>query len=95
MAQNDNVIIMDGAGQEITGSQKVKSIRWVAGASSAAGNRCILTESSSGTPSKLMWESIAANANHVESDSNGGSGFAFHNGLRVDTLDAGRVYLYL
>ncbi len=95
LVKNDNVIIMDGTTQELAFPVHIKCIRWVAGASSVAGDDLILVESSMGTITDVIYASVAAGANFVESDSCGGRGFDFRNGIRVDTLDRGKVYLYL
>lgn len=92
---NDNVVILDGATQEIAGPIKVQSIRWVGGASSVADDDLILSESSTGDTSAIVWATTAAGANYVEESSNGGKGFDFRNGVRVNTIDRGKVYLYL
>lgn len=90
----DNVIRMTAAGDELAFHVRVRCIRWVSKAASA-GDDILLVESSIGTITDVLWSSVAAGANYVEADSCGGQGFDFRNGVRVDTIDSGTLYLYL
>lgn len=94
VTKNDTVIIMTAATDQLAFPVQVKSIRWVAKAA-VAGDDIQLVESSIGTITDVLWTSVAAGANYVESDSNGGHGFDFRNGVRVGTIDVGTLYLYL
>jgi len=92
ITKSDNVILLAAAADDLPGMLRVQSIRVVTDGNMAAGDQVILTESSSAA---VMWETVAAGANYTESDSNGGKGFSFRNGLKVGTLENAKVYLYL
>ena len=94
VTKNETVIIMTTAADEIASPLRVKSLRWVS-KSASGGDDIQLVESSLGTITDVIWESVAAGSNYVESDSNGGHGYDFRNGLRIATIDSGTLYLYL
>lgn len=95
VTKNDTVIIMTAATDQLAFPVHIKSIRWVAGASSVAGDSLILVESSIGTITDVLWATVAAGASYVEADSCGGHGFDFRNGVRINTISRGSLYLYL
>ncbi len=66
-----------------TGQLTVTRVRWVG--ASTAGHACILKDGQG----RVRWHSIASGSNYVEGD----SGFAA-NGLIVDTIQSGTLYLY-
>jgi hypothetical protein len=93
--KHHNVIVLSAQDDEITGPLMVASIRLVdAGAAVGAGDVCVLTESSSGDITHIVWRSVAAGAFYVESDSNGSRGWYFPEGVRVETLENMQVFLY-
>ena len=65
----------------------VKSIRWVGGATSAAGNAVVVREP--GTNATL-WESTASGANYVEAEI---LETTWPHGFEVPTLDIGTLYI--
>jgi len=67
----------------------VKSIRWVGGASSVAGNALIIRDPVLNT---TLWESTASGANYVEKDLEETS---WPNGFEVPTIDVGNLYITL
>jgi len=79
--RNEGIIIMTAAADEIVTPLKVKSIRWVSKAA-VAGDDIQLVEGSNHDITAVIWESVAAGANYVESDAAGGQGFDFRNGAR-------------
>lgn len=91
VTQNDNVIILTAATDEIARPITVSRIRWVAPAA-AAGNTLALVESSVGTITDEIWESFANGANYIEESLDGEY---LPNGLRVATIDSGRLFVYL
>jgi len=67
----------------------VKSVRWVGGATSAAGNALIIRDPVTNT---TLWESTASGANYVEKDLEETS---WPNGFEVPTIDVGNLYITL
>lgn len=67
---------------------KVKGVRWVG--ATTAGHQAVITDRNSRT----VWESVAAGANHVESDLIESEDPGW-DGLRVPTLGSGRLYIEL
>ena len=65
----------------------VKSVRWVGGATSAAGNAVVIQEP---VTDIVLWETTASGANYVEEallETNWPAGF------EVPTLDVGTLYI--
>lgn len=92
--KSDNVISMTAAADEIVTPLRVRSLRWVSKAA-IAGDDIQLVEGSNFDIAAVIWESVAAGENYIESDSNGGRGFNFRNGVRIATIDSGTLYLYI
>lgn len=95
VTKSENVVLMTEADDQLAFPVRVKSLRWVAGADAEAGDQLVLVESSIGTVSEVIYESVAAGANYIEESSAGGSGFDFRNGIRVSVIDVGTLYIYL
>lgn len=95
VTKNEGIIIMTAASDQLAFPCHVKCIRWVAGASSVAGDALTLVESSLGTITDVIWATTAAGANFVEESSAGGRGFDFRNGVRISAISRGTLYLYL
>lgn len=70
-----------------TERQRILGFRWVAGAT--AGDQCIVTD----TAGVVIWESVAAGSDYVESDMFPTA--RVYKGLTVTTLDSGRLYVSL
>ena len=75
-----------GAGNVQDGNIKVTCIRWVG--ASAAGQQAILRDGSN----KVIWEEIAPGPNFSTQEC---GLFMFLGGVRLTTLGAGKVYLYV
>lgn len=87
---SSRVAHLTAEGDELAYPLIVKTIRWVG--ATTAGHSLILTESSTGTTTKEIYESVAAGANTVEETL---KEMTFTHGLRVGTLDSGEVWVYL
>jgi len=72
-----------------TNHLKVKSIRWVGGGGSAAGNAVLVRDALDNT---TLWESTASGANYVEEAL---LETWWPNGFEVPTLDVGNLYITL
>jgi len=67
----------------------VKSIRWVGGGASVAGNAVVIREP---VTDVVLWESTASGANYVEKDL---EETTWPNGFEVPTLDVGILYIVM
>ena len=73
------------AGVDIARRLYVKSIRWVG--ATTAGHTAILKDAAG----RVIWESVAAGANHVEDDLIE----EWWDEIDVDTIASGKLYIYL
>lgn len=86
-AISGNPWMIDAAAAISTDRLRILGFRWVAGAT--AGDQCIVTDAAG----NVIWESVAAGADYVESDMFPAA--RMYKGLTVTTLDSGRLYVSL
>ena len=79
------VALMTTAGDELSGKQLVRHMRWVGGTTS--GHSLVVTDSG-GT---VIWESIADGANYIDVH----PFYRFFSGVKIQTMQSGRLYVYL
>lgn len=84
-----NPWVLDSTGAVTTDLLRVKGIRWV-GATTAA-HAAILKDKNG----KVKWSSVASGANYVESDTIYTRPGQNWDGLTVDTLGSGKLYVEL
>lgn len=65
----------------------IKRIRWVG--ATTAGHQVIIQD----VNGRVLWESVAAGANNVESESQDAVGL-WPTGFKVPTLGSGKLYIY-
>jgi len=88
MANNvtQNPWIIDTAGTLTTGTMRVRLLRWVGG--TTAGHECIVTDGQD----QEKWRSVAAGSNHIDADHM--ESYQVWVGLKVPTIQSGRLYIY-
>jgi len=82
------IIDTPGPGVLFSGLWAIKNIRWVS-PGAIAGHQAIVTDAEG----RLIWESVAAGSNHVESEWM--ESFYPVRGIIVPTLSSGRLYIYV
>ena len=88
---SNNPWVLDSTGAVTTMNLRVKGVRWSGG--TTAGHAAIIKDKNGA----VVWSSLAAGANNVEADdinNPGGSGLDWQ-GLTVDTLASGKLYIEL
>ena len=94
-ALNDHVLIVDTAdaanvavgGVVLNEEVRVKTIRWVGTAATAAGHTAVVQNGDG----KDMWDDIATGANYRHESR---LDLRFTHGVRVTTLSSGKLYFY-
>ncbi|HDZ27008.1 hypothetical protein LCGC14_0690210 [marine sediment metagenome] len=92
-ALNNTLWVVDTVDADVIDDKnmRVKSIRWIGGATSAAAEAVVIRDPTTNT---TLWETTASGANYVE-ESLYNPPLWWVNGFEVPTLDNGTLYITL